>query len=141
MKEKCKKIFWSGLLAGVAMFVVGMALWYVFELVFPSLKTEYNNLAIFRPWSDPLMSLFFAQPLILGWILAWVWEKTKGVLSGSTETKVWQFAFGYWLVGSLPGMIMSWSSFQLSWLIVLTWLVSGLVNGLVAGWVFAKMNK
>jgi uncharacterized membrane protein YraQ (UPF0718 family) len=38
-------------------------------------------------------------------------------------------------------MLITYSSFVVSLLMIISWLVMGLVNGIVAGWIFAKLNK
>ena len=136
-----KKIIISGLLAGVAMLVVGLAAGYLLMLIFPSLAAEYSNTALFRPWSDPIMSLYFACPFLIGFILAWVWNKVKDVVGGVKWTaKGVRFGLAYWLV-SIPGMIISYASFPLSLLMVATWTVSILLQALAAGLIYARMNK
>jgi len=50
-----KKVILFGLLAGLAMLIVSLALGPLFNLIFPSLAAEYNNMKLFRPWSDPIM--------------------------------------------------------------------------------------
>ncbi len=137
-----KKIFLSGFLAGLAMLVVALILQPIFNLLLPSLAVEYANPALFRPWSDPLMSLYFLHPFLVGFILAGIWNKVKTVIQGeSTWQKGSRFAVGVWLIATLPGMFISYASFPLSPLIIFSWMASGLVQLLVAGWIYAKMNK
>ena len=137
-----KKILLSGLVAGFVMLIVSMIISALFGIVFPSLQTEYSNPNLFRSWSDPLMSLYFVYPFVLGLILAWVWDKTKGLFK---EKIFWKnavnFAFGYWLVASVPGMLITYSSFPLSLIIVLSWTVGGLVQAVCAALVYSKMNQ
>ena len=136
-----RKILVPGLLAGVAMLVTGMMVTQIFNAVFPTLATEYTNPGLFRSWSDPIMSLFFLYPFLLGLILAWVWDKTKKLLSSKDiMTRGWQFGASYWVISSIPGMFITYSSFPVSLLLVISWSISGLVQAGVAGWLFAKMN-
>ena len=107
-----KKVVTTGLLAGLAILVVGLILNWVYGFVFPSVVTEYQNTALFRPWSDPLMSYIFIHPFVLGIILAWVWDKTKNLFKErDVFWRCCQFASAYWLV-TIPGMLISYSSFQ-----------------------------
>ena len=136
-----QKIVTTGLLAGVVMLVVSLVLTPLYNFVFPSLAQEYTNTGLFRPWSDPLMSLYYAYPFLLGLVLAWIWNKTKKVIEGKTEfEKAKNFGLSYWLVAGLPGMLITYSSFQVSLTMVLVWSISGLVDAIIAGWVFAKRN-
>jgi hypothetical protein len=137
-----KKVFLPGLVAGIAMLAVSMILTQLENIFLPSIAAEYGNIAMFRPWSDPLMSLMFVYPFLLGFILAWVWNRAKPLfVSGSVWQKGARFGLFFWLVSSIPGMFISYSSFQVSFTMILVWLAGGLINGVVSGWIFAKMNK
>lgn len=137
-----KKIFLPGLIAGIAMLVANMLLNQLVHYLFPAIVAEYENPGLFRPWSDPLMSLFFLHPFLLGFILAWVWNKIKSLfVSGSVWQKGARFGFAIWLISSIPGMFISYSSFPVSLGMISSWLLSGLINAIIAGWIFAKMNK
>lgn len=125
----------SGIVAGIVTLVVGMGLNWVLSAIFPSVMLEYQNPAIFRPWSDPLMWLFFLNFFVVGIVLAWWWKK-----AGSSFQTGTSFGFAYWLL-TIPGMLVSYSSFQISLLMVLTWTVMGLVNALIMGWIFAKFLR
>ncbi|MBN2224169.1 MAG: hypothetical protein JW765_05795 [Deltaproteobacteria bacterium] len=136
-----KKIILSGLLAGVAMLAVGFGAGYGLMAIFPKLAAEYANTALFRPWSDPIMSLYFAHPFALGFILAWIWNKVKGVIGGAGwAARGARFGLAYWAV-SIPGMIISYASFPLSLVMVVTWSVSILLQALAAGLILAAINR
>ena len=137
-----KKVFLPGLVAGIAMLAVSMLVNQFVNMFVPSVAAEYVNSALFRPWSDPLMSLIFVHPFLLGFILAWVWNKVKPLfVSGSVWQKGTRFGLVVWLVASIPGMFISYSSFPVSLSMISSWLISGLISVIVAGWIFAKMNK
>ena len=130
-----------GLLAGVAMFIVSLAFGPVFNVVFPTLNAEYQNAALFRPWSDPLMTLFFAYPFIQGIMLAWVWSKVKILFEkGKDWEKGVKFGLIYWVL-SLVGMFITYTTFPVSLAMVLSWTLSMLVSLTVAGVIFAKLMK
>jgi F0F1-type ATP synthase membrane subunit c/vacuolar-type H+-ATPase subunit K len=136
-----KKIFWPGLLAGLAMIAIGIVINLIMNAAFPGLKVEYETSGFFRPWSDPLMWLFFAQPIALGWILAWVWNYVKVFFKAPRVVcRGVRFGLVYGLF-SLPGMIISYSTFTVSLGMVIGWTVSGLIQGIIAGLILAKMNK
>lgn len=136
-----RKVIPIGLLAGVIMLAASMVLSPVFQIVAPSLKTEYENANLFRPWSDPLMLLMFVQPFLVGIILAWIWQKTKGLFAGTAKWKN-GLCFGliYWAT-TIPGMIISYSTFPLSLMMVASWTASNLFAGLCAGFIFSKTIK
>lgn len=137
-----KKIFILGIVAGAVMLVISMVFNFVCGVIYPSLLIEYNNVNFFRPLTESLASLYFLHPFLLGIILAWVWNKTKTVIIGETVVKKGiNFGFVYWIVASIPGMFITYSCFQVSFVMVLSWLFEGLIGGIVAGIIFAKMNK
>jgi len=135
-----KKIIWPGIVAGVAILILGMAISYLFMLI-PSVAADYNNTHIMRSWQDPLMSLFFLYPFVLGIAFAWIWNKSKPLFKGSAWQRGTHFGFAYFIIATIPGMLISYSSFPISFLTIISWTVSGLVNAIVAGWILAKMNK
>ena len=134
------KVVTTCILAGVVMLVVGMVLNWLWGVLFPSLAAEYQNPALFRPWSDPLMSYIFVHPFVVGIILAWVWDKTKGLFKErDVFWKCCQFAAAYWLV-TIPGMFISYSTFPVSFTMIFSWSLSGLLQVIAAGLVFVKKN-
>lgn len=130
-----------GLVVGAIMLLVNMLTGLVFNTIFPSLKMEYENPNLFRPWSDPLMSIMFIQPLLVGVILAWIWDLTKGIIKGNAlMEKGLTFGFIYWII-TIPGMIISYSSFPISLVMVVSWSTSLFVQSLLAGVLFSRMIK
>lgn len=137
-----RKVLKIGLLAGLVMLIFGLGFAPLYNFIFPSVAQEYTNPALFRPWSDPLMSLFFAYPFVLGIVLSWVWSKAKKMFTGKTEfERAKNFALAYFIVAGLPGMLITYSSFQVSFWMILAWSISGLVDAFIAGLVFAKSNN
>lgn len=129
------------LLTGLGMLAVGTAFGRITDIMMPSVKAEYMDPALFRPWSDPEMSLFWLVPFISAGMMFLVWNLTKRQIKGSTRSaKGFNFALIYWMI-SIPGMIMSYSSFQLSGAIVLSWSISGLLENVLAGQIYARWRS
>lgn len=136
-----KKILVPGLVSGLVMVVVSIIVSQVLHAVFPSVMAEYQNSGIFRPWTDPKMSIMFLHPFILGVILAYIWDKTKSVVKGNSPVmKGLTFGFIYWLL-TIPGMVMSYSSFPISMLMVDTWIISIFIQSICGAIILALMNK
>ncbi len=130
-----------GLLAGAMMLIISILIGQIFQYLLPSIKAEYENPNLFRPWADPKMLLYFFEPFVLGVILAWVWGLTKDVLKGKNTTqKALYFGLTYWAT-TFPGMLMSYSSFPLSAIIVVSWSIIGLFQTISAGFIFSKLLK
>lgn len=136
-----KKIIYFGVVSGVAMLILSVILGFVFKTVFPNIAAEYNNMSIFRPYSDPLMSLFFLQPFVLGIALAWLWPIVKPAFKGGKLSRGVRLGLIYFVVGTIPGMYATLTSFQLSWQIVLSWTLAGLIEAGAAGIIFAHLDK
>ena len=136
-----RKILINGLFAGSIILIVGMISGQVFQLLVPSLVDEYGNEKIFRPWSDPIMSGMYLQPFLSGIILAWIWTKTQTLF---TQINYWErganFGLIYCLI-SLPGMLISFTSFQVSLIMIISWTVGILIEGICAGLLFAKFMR
>jgi hypothetical protein len=88
------------------------------------------------------MQMFFAYPFVLGIILAFVWDKVKKSVAGKTTTsRGLNFGLIYFMATTIPGMFITYSSFQVSLMLVMSWTLSGFIEAVVAGWVLAKLNK
>jgi hypothetical protein len=135
-----KKIILPGIVTGVAMLVAGMAVSFLFMII-PAVAGDYANANLMRSWSDPLMSLFFLYPFVLGFAFAWVWNKTKNLFKGNVVKRGFRFAVAYLIIATIPGMLISYSSFPTSFWTMLSWTVSGFADAFVAGIILAKMNK
>lgn len=135
-----KKVILSGLLAGLVLFLASMVVGGIFKVIFPSINAEYQNTNLFRPFSDPLMLLFFVHPFLLGVILAWFWNKTKSIFGENMKGAI-KFGIVYWVIATIPGMFATYTSMPYSSAIVASWLMGGLVESVLAGIVFVKINK
>jgi hypothetical protein len=133
-KQEMKKIVVPGLAAGVLILIASLVLMQAFEAIVPGIAAEYQT-PLFRPWTDPLMMLFFLYPFILGIAFAWLWFKTK---------KVWktpyEMAFAYFCVASIPGMFVTLTSMTISYAMIATWTLGGLIYLLCAAFVIEKMK-
>ena len=81
-----KKIFLPGLVAGIMMNVVNALLNPIINFLFPGLQDAYKNTA-FRPWDDPVMSLFFLYPILLAFPMSYIWDKTKALFNSLYHVK------------------------------------------------------
>ncbi len=135
-----KKIILSGLVASIVMVVISFIFSYALGFLFPSVMQEYNNSGIFRPWNDPLMYLMFISPFIVGFVLAIIWSKIKPVFKNSPVKNGLIFGLFYCLL-TISGMIMSYSSFKVSLLMVITWTITNFIQILLGCIIISGMNK
>lgn len=135
-----KRLFFVGLLAGVTMLIVGSAWSITSNTIWPELVEQYRNPQLFRPWSDPAMSIIFLHPIIVGLVLAWLWSKTNHLIKFEAPWKRGvTFGFIYWLA-TISGMIISYSTFQISLIMALSWTLSGLIQAMIAGLIFSYFD-
>lgn len=124
------------------MLVLSMIVGQITQALFPFLAVEYTNAGLFRPWSDPIMSLYFLYPFVEGFVVAIVWEMVKKLYTEGTWTqKGVCFGFTFWFLTGITGMLISYSTFPVSFLMIVSWSLSSLVGLLGASLVNAKMNK
>jgi len=120
---------------GILLLACSMVFSWILNLVFPLLQSEYTTPA-FRPWNDPVMSLFFVYPVALGMLLTYTWFKTR---------KSWKngFEFGacFGVLFSVPSFLVNFSSFTFSLLMVLSWTVMGFANIVIAGLALEKLEE
>jgi hypothetical protein len=135
-----KKVVLPGLVAGVVALAVGMIVSALISVALPVLNAQYQNPGLFRPWSDPKMSIYFAYPFLLGLGLAYVWDRIKNVVPGNIWQRAWSIMIGMLVVSTIPGMTISYSSIPISLLMTFSWTVTGLVSVFFAAAVIAKMN-
>lgn len=125
-------------LVGCGMLLIAVALGKVANVMAPSLQGEYANTAIFREATDPKMALFWLVPFITAGLVFWIWRLARGHIQGGTYMiKGINFGLVYWTL-TVPGMIMSFCTFQLSAAIVLSWAISNLGQYLFAGLMYAR---
>ena len=136
------RLFLQGLLAGIGIFIISIGVSFFSQLFFPNLTAEYINPNIFRPWTDPIMSLYYVYPFVLGVILSFVWDKTKKLMTNNSYWKRGlRFGLWYWVAASIAGMFITYSSFQVSLPLVLSWSIGGLFEAIAAGIILARVNK
>jgi hypothetical protein len=137
-----KKIIIPGLAAGIVMLVASVLLMIAFTVLLPGVEAEYMGNSMFRSWSDPLMYYVYLNPLIVGFLFAFVWQKVNGLFKDKSKIKSGaKFGLSIFLIFGITGMLMSLSTFNISALMVLTWAINGLVQYVLGGIVVAKFSK
>ena len=134
-----KKIIFSGLLAGLVLLVLSILGLYATVWFFPSMALEYFD-PTFDSQSERAI-LYFAHPFVAGLALSWFWDRCKGLFRGSFLGRGIEFGLLYWLVAVFPMMWLIYSAINVSLLLVASWLVFGLIQGIVAGLIFEKTDK
>lgn len=133
-----KKVITSGLVAGVVLFIISYGGLYLAIQAFPQFFVEYNNPLFNSDGSRDV--LFYSHAFIISFALAIFWDRFKGLFKGHSLVKGLKFGLLYSLVALVPVMWITFSSLDVTLLTVGSWLVYGLMQALVAGLIFSKLN-
>jgi hypothetical protein len=133
-----KKIIIAGLVAGIVLLILSVLGLYITIWFFPSLAEQYFDPAFANESGRYL--LYFLHPFVIGLALSWFWARFKGVLKGSFITRGIEFGLIYGMVATFPMMWLIYSAMNVSLELVATWFVLALIQGLIAGLVFEKIN-
>jgi hypothetical protein len=133
-----KKILISGLIAGCILFIISYGGLYLAVRFLPSLFIEYNGPLFNSDGSRD--TLFYMHAFIVSFALSWFWDRFKGLFQGIAILRGLEFGFVYSIIALLPVMWISFSALDISVEIVVSWFVYGLVQAIIAGVVFAKIN-
>lgn len=137
-RKVMKKVLISGLIAGIILFIVGYGGLFLAIRFMPESFVMYNN-PLFN--SDASRNvLFYLHAFIISFALSWVWQRFKGLFNGPFLIRGLQFGFVYALVALLPVMWITYSSLDITFLMVATWFFYGLFQSILAGVIFAKIN-
>jgi hypothetical protein len=133
-----KKVLLSGLIAGILLFVISYGGLYLAIQYFPELFVDYNNPLFNSDGSRDV--LFYLHAFIISFALSWFWDRFKALFHGSFVLRGLEFGFVYSLVALLPVMWITFSALDITILMVLSWFVYGLVQAIIAGLIFSKLN-
>ena len=135
------KTILNGLLVGITMLLISVVYGFASNKIAPSLQNEYQNSSVFRPWSDPRMSLMWLHPFTVGILLAWIWSGIWKAIPGETfMMKGLSFSLTWFLL-SIPGMIMSYASFEVSGTMVLSWTLNNFFQALSTGYILSRIFR
>jgi hypothetical protein len=133
-----KKIIVVGLLAGLVLLILSILGLYITIWFFPGLAAQYYDPA-FDTGPDKYL-LYYVHPFVIALALSWFWDRFKTILKGSFLTRGMEFGVIYTVIAILPSLWLTYSAISVSLAIVATWLLFGLLQGLIAGLIFEKLN-
>lgn len=133
-----KKIFISGIIAGLVLLALSFVALYLTIYLFPGLAEEYYS-PTYRDGSERLW-MFFLHPFIMAITFSWFWDKFKSNIQGSVIYRGLWVGLIYGAVALLPAMWLTFSSLNVSLGMVISWYSYGLFQACVAGLIFAKTN-
>ena len=126
------------MVAGIVLFVVSYGGLYLAIQFLPFLFVKYINPMFTGDNSRDI--LFYLHAFVVSFALAWFWDRFKSLFHGSFITRGVEFGLVYGGVALLPVMWITFSSLDITLIMVASWFLYGLCQAVVAGIVFAKMN-
>jgi hypothetical protein len=133
-----KKVLTSGLIAGIILFIVSYGGLYLTIKFIPQLFVVYNNPLFNSDGSRDV--LFYLHAFIISFALSWFWDRFKGLFKGSFLLRGLEFGFVYAVVALIPVMWITFSSLDITFVIVASWFLYGLFQALLTGIIFARIN-
>lgn len=133
-----KKVFKSGLVAGIILFIVSYGGLYLTIRFVPILFVSYNNPLFKSDGSRDI--LFYLHAFIISFALSWFWERFKGLFRGPFLLRGLEFGLVYAMVALLPVMWITFSALDITLVMVVSWFVYGLFQAVLAGIIFARIN-
>lgn len=133
-----KKIILSGLASGIVLLILSVLGLYGTIWLFPKLALQYFDPAFDTQAGRYL--IYFAHPFVISMALSWFWDRFKGVLIGTFLTRGIEFGLVYALIAIFPMMWLIYSAINVSLSLVTTWFAFGLLQGMIAGLIFEKIN-
>jgi len=134
-----KKVIISGAIAGCVLFIISYGGLFLAVRFFPRLFIEYNGPLFNSDGGKDI--LFYLHAFIVSFALSWFWDRFKGLFKGASILRGLEFGSVYAIIALLPVMWISYSALDITFPIVLSWFLYGLVQAIIAGVVFAKVNS
>lgn len=132
------KVIKFGAIAGVLLFILSYGGLYISILFFPQFFIEYNNPLFNSDGNRDI--LFYSHAFVISFSLSWFWERFKSLFVGNFILKGLEFGMIYSLIALLPVMWITFSSMDITLTMVGSWFFYGLMQAVIAGLFFAKVN-
>lgn len=133
-----KKHIVAAVVAAVVLLVFAYLGLQVLVNAFPALAEEYYYPA-FKQGSNNAI-LYYLHPVVLSFMLAWFWDRFKPQFRGTAVWRGIELGLVYGLIAIVPAMLLNFSALNVSLSLILMWLVYGILQGVIAGIVFAMMD-
>ncbi len=127
-------------LAAAVWFAVGGVFYFAVPRLVPSIPPQFENDALYRPWSEWTSTYMALHPLWYAplFALAFLWLRKRGLFSGLDGGIAYGLAV--FALGGLPGYLLSYASFQISTKVFASWVFQSLCQHVVTGVVLAEVS-
>ena len=102
-----KRTLLAGLAAGLVILVLSFALEALIQLVFPYKWTELGSI---RDLKDPLMTLFWLHPFVMGLVAAMVYDAVGQRFQGNWVEKGRKLGLLVWFIAAVPEAYIIYTS-------------------------------
>lgn len=133
-----KKIISSGFVASLVLLAFAYLCLLVMPILLPKVAEEYYSPAFVNDESRNL--LYYVHPVILAFGLAWFWNRFKKLLKGNALMQGIEMALIYVAIATIPSLLITFSAIDVSFLTIISWLVYGFFQALIAGIIFSRMH-
>lgn len=134
------KNFATILLAGVIVLITSVGFLLSLIALLPVLIQEYYS-PVFRSDSFNTDWLFYLHPFVLSASVFWFWNRSNEFVVGPGLIKAVKVSITYGLIAIAPVLLLTFSAIEISAFMVITWLVYGIVQALIACLVFLWRSK
>jgi len=133
-----KKVISAYLIAvGVLLAFSYLALYLTIQL-FPAIAEQYFD-PVFSS-SQKRSLLYFIHPFLVALALKYFWQRFKGMFKGNWVMRGLEIGLIYGLIAVLPAMWITFSGVSISLTVVVSWILYGTAQGMIAGLIYARVN-
>ena len=133
-----KKIITTGLITGVALFFICYGGLFVAIRLFPHFFEVYISPMFNSDGSRDWM--FYSHVFVIGLALSWFWDRFKYKIKGHFIIRGIQFGGVYTLISLFPIFWLTFSTLDITFKMVASWFLYGLLQTITAGVILAKTN-
>lgn len=133
-----RRVLISGFVAGVVLSFLSYLSLYLAIRFIPFVFVDYINPLFISDGSRDIM--FYLHAMIISMALAYLWEKLKTLFSGNFFQRGLKFGLLYGLTALIPIMWITYSTMEITLVMVASWVIYGIFQSVIAGIIFAKMN-
>ena len=90
--------------------------------------------------SDKRTFLYFAHPFIVALALKYFWQRFRHMFKGKPLMRGAEVGLVYGLIAILPAMWITFSGLSVGLSVVVSWIIYGTLQGIIAGMIYAKVN-
>lgn len=133
-----KKIISSGFVVSLVLLAFAYLCLLIMPVLLPKVAEEYYSPAFVNDESRNL--LYYVHPVVLAFGLAWFWNRFKKLLKGNALMQGIEMALIYVAIATIPSLLITFSAIDVSFLTIISWLVYGFFQALIAGIIFSRMH-